>query len=52
MIDGWIFNAPSYQKQAELILNMYLKYKNDLPYYLNGQFNIFVILLVLKLKKY
>ena len=42
-VDGWIFNAPSYQNQADYVLELYKKHSKDLPYYLNGQFNVLIV---------
>lgn len=41
-LDGWIFNSPSYNNQAEFVLQKYIKDSVNFIYKLNGQFN-FVI---------
>ena len=41
-LDGWIFNSPSYNNQAEFVLQKYIKDSFNFIYELNGQFN-FVI---------
>jgi len=41
-LDGWIFNSPSYQVQAEFVLEEYLQNPKDFIYSLNGQFNLVI----------
>ena len=41
-VDGWIFSADNYAKQAEYVLEKYLQDSSNFIYELNGQFNIVV----------
>lgn len=41
-LDGWIFNSPSYNKQAEFILKKYIKDSVNFIYKINGQFNLVI----------
>lgn len=42
LIDGWIFNAPAYAEQATFVAGLYQKHGAELPYHLDGQFNILI----------
>lgn len=43
LIDGWIMNeGASYNSQGEYLINLYKKYKEHTPGYINGQFNVLI----------
>jgi asparagine synthetase B (glutamine-hydrolysing) len=42
LVDGWIFNSPSYDRQAEWVLELFRRHGTQLPYHLDGQFNILI----------
>ena len=41
-LDGWIFNSPSYNKQAEFVLQKYINDSVNFIHELNGQFNLVI----------
>ncbi len=41
-IDGWVFNSLSYESQCEFIIEMYIKYKENFVFHIEGQFNLFL----------
>ena len=41
-LDGWVFSADNYAKQAEYVLEKYIQDSSNFIYELNGQFNIVV----------
>lgn len=41
-VDGWVFSADNYAKQAEYVLEKYIQDSSNFIYELNGQFNIVV----------
>jgi asparagine synthetase B (glutamine-hydrolysing) len=41
-VDGWVFSADNYFKQAEYVLENYIQDSSNFIYELNGQFNIVV----------
>lgn len=42
LIDGWIFNSPSYSSQAEFVKEIYLSYRENILSHVDGQFNILI----------
>jgi hypothetical protein len=43
LVDGWIFNSPSYGSQVDFIFKLYLAKGNDFIHGVNGQFNILIV---------
>jgi hypothetical protein len=43
LVDGWIFNSPSYGSQVDFIFELYLAEGNDFIHRVSGQFNILIV---------